>query len=73
MTTDVPLSDERKCLLSLLYNFVISFICMSNPVYLEKDPSEIYEEFLAEDDNYQDEEERASDRMQEMVSKYGSY
>jgi hypothetical protein len=46
---------------------------MSYPVYLEKDSSEIYEEFSNEDENYQDEEERSSDRMSEMISRYGSY
>lgn len=46
---------------------------MSNPIYLEKDSSEIYDEFIIEEDNYQDDEERSSDRMDEMISRYGSY
>jgi hypothetical protein len=45
---------------------------MNNPVYLEKDSATIYEE-LSLDDNYDDEDERASDRMDDMISRYGSY
>jgi hypothetical protein len=46
---------------------------MTYPVYLEKDSADIYEEF-SPDDNYDDtEEERSTDRMDEMISRYGSY
>jgi hypothetical protein len=45
---------------------------MSNSVYLEKDSASIYEDFSS-DDNYEDEDERSSDRMDDMISRYGSY
>lgn len=46
---------------------------MAYPVYLEKDSADIYEEFSG-DENYDDsDEERSSDRMDEMISRYGSY
>jgi hypothetical protein len=45
---------------------------MSDSLYLEKDSATIYEE-LSLDDNYDDEDERASDRMDDMISRYGSY
>lgn len=46
---------------------------MAFPIYLEKDSSEIYDELITEEDNYQDDEERSSDRMDEMISRYGNY
>lgn len=46
---------------------------MTHPIYLEKSSEDIYEEFLQEDDGYQDEDERQSDRMADMISKYGNY
>jgi hypothetical protein len=46
---------------------------MTHPFYLEKSSEDIYEEFLQEDDGYQDEDERQSDRMADMISKYGNY
>lgn len=46
---------------------------MSNPIYLEKDSSEIYDELLIEEDGYQEEEERSSDRMDDMISRFGGY
>lgn len=46
---------------------------MSNPIYLEKDSSEIYDELLIEEDEYQDDEERSSDRMDDMISRFGGY
>lgn len=47
---------------------------MSYSMYYEKDSSDIYEEFsvLDEDDSTED-EERSTDRMEEMISKYGNY
>jgi hypothetical protein len=46
---------------------------MNSPIYLDKDSAEIYEEFSQEDsDQYEDEDERSSDRMDEMISRYGS-
>jgi len=45
---------------------------MTNSVYLEKDSATIYEEFSIEE-NYDEDEERSSDRMDEMISRYGSY
>lgn len=67
------MTKEKKASIFFLYKLVTSFICMKNSVYLEKDSSEIYEDLLNEEDNYQEDEERASDRMEEMVSKYGNY
>ena len=56
-----------------LYTFVASFLTtMTNSVYLEKDSATIYEEFSPEE-NYDEEDERSSDRMDEMISRYGSY
>lgn len=46
---------------------------MSNPIYLEKDSSEIYDELLIEEDEYQDDEERSSDRMDDMISRFGGH
>lgn len=46
---------------------------MSNPIYLEKDASEIYEEFISEEFEDYQEDERSSDRMDDMISRYGSY
>lgn len=47
---------------------------MSYSEYYEKDSSDIYEEFSSMDEDYnQDEEERSTDRMEEMISKYGNY
>jgi hypothetical protein len=46
---------------------------MSNTFYLEKDSSEIYEDFSQEDGYDNSDEERSSDRMDEMISKYGNY
>lgn len=47
---------------------------MNSPIYLDKDSAAIYEEFSQEDsDQYEDEDERSSDRMDEMISRYGSY
>ena len=46
---------------------------MNNPVYLEKDSATIYEELSLDDDYEYDEDERASDRMDDMISRYGSY
>lgn len=46
---------------------------MSYPVYLEKDSAEIYEEMSSTEEDYQDDEERSSDHMSDMISRYGSY
>ena len=45
---------------------------MSNSLYLEKDSATIYEE-LSLDDDYDEEDERTSDRMDDIISRYGSY
>jgi len=46
---------------------------MTQPIYLEKDSAEIYEELSSFKENYQEDEERSSDHMSEMISRYGSY
>lgn len=46
---------------------------MANPIYLEKSSEDIYEELSQDEDGYQDEDERQSDRMDDMISRYGSY
>jgi hypothetical protein len=64
--------DENHILYEL-YTFVAIFLTiMNNPVYLEKDSATIYEELSLDDDDY-DDDERASDRMDDMISRYGSY
>lgn len=64
---------NKKLILYKLYTFVAIFLTiMNNPVYLEKDSATIYEEFSLEDD-YVDDDERSSDRMDDIISRYGSY
>lgn len=47
---------------------------MNSPIYLDKDSATIYEEFSQEDlELYDEDDERSSDRMDEMISRYGSY
>jgi len=46
---------------------------MRNPIYLEKDSSQIYEEFSLDEQEDYEEDERSSDRMDDMISRYGSY
>ena len=46
---------------------------MNDSLYLEKDSATIYEELSLEDDDDYDDDERASDRMDDMISRYGSY
>lgn len=46
---------------------------MSRLFYSEKESSEIYEELSLDDEDYPEEEERSSDHMSEMISKYGNY
>jgi hypothetical protein len=47
---------------------------MNYPTYAEKDSSQIYEELSSQEDNYlEDDEERSSDHMSEMISRYGNY
>lgn len=48
---------------------------MTYPVYTEKDSSQIYEEMASYEEEYlqEDDEERSSDHMSEMISKYGNY
>lgn len=66
---------NEKTILYYLYNFVATFLTiMTQPVYLEKDSATIYEEFTLNDyEQYEEEDERSSDRMDEMISRYGSY
>lgn len=48
---------------------------MALEIYAEKNSSDIYDDFsLMSDDEYPEEnEERSSDRMEDMISKYGRY
>lgn len=48
---------------------------MTFEIYAEKNSSDIYEELSSmNDDEYPEEnEERSSDRMEDMISKYGNY
>jgi len=48
---------------------------MTTSSYLEKDSATIYEELYPEEYGYYDEDdnERSSDRMDDMISKYGRY
>lgn len=46
---------------------------MSQPVYLEEDASEIYEKLSSVEEDYHEEDERSSDPMSDMISKYGGY
>lgn len=46
---------------------------MRNPIYLEKDSSQIYEELSLDEQEDYEEDERSSDRMDDMISRYGSY
>ena len=65
--------SDTKYIIYCLYILVASFLTtMTNSVYLEKDSATIYEEFSPEE-NYDEDDERSSDRMDEMISRYGSY
>ena len=65
--------NDNKYIIYILYTLVASFLTtMTNSVYLEKDSATIYEEFSPEE-NYDEDDERSSDRMDEMISRYGSY
>ena len=46
---------------------------MAYSVYVEKDSAEIYEDFDSSKEDYEDDDERSTDQMSEMISRYGSY
>ena len=67
-------SNDDFLIIWNLYTFVaFPKLPMSYPVYLEKDSAEIYEEMSSTEEDYQDDEERSSDHMSDMISRYGSY
>lgn len=47
---------------------------MNSQLYLEKDSDAIYEEFSSgESEDSQEDDYRSSDRMDEMINRYGRY
>jgi hypothetical protein len=46
---------------------------MTSPTYLDKDPDAIYEEFSEQDIEEYEDDYRNSDRMDDMINRYGRY